>query len=55
MVKRIVEGIAVWLETDYLKAKQELNSLAIKILYTDPIDACFDYTLGAFGIQDCPF
>ena len=57
MVEKILEGIEVRLGTDYLeevkKAKAqgiqnpETLGLAEKVVYTGPIDAFFDYSLGA--------
>lgn len=46
VVSKILEGIEVRLNTDYLKEKSELDKLADKIVYTGPIDAYFEYKLG---------
>lgn len=43
LVSKILEGIEVRLNTDYLKEKSELDKLADKIVYTGPIDAYFEY------------
>lgn len=46
LVSKILEGIEVRLNTDYLKEKSELDKLADKVVYTGPIDAYFEYKLG---------
>ena len=46
MVENMLEGIEVRLNTDYLENKEELDSLADKVVYTGPIDAYFNYKLG---------
>lgn len=55
MVANILDGIEVRLETDYLKDKQNLDALADKIVYTGPIDAYFDYKLGALQYRSVRF
>lgn len=46
MIAKLLEGIPVQLNTDYLACKEELDALADKVIYTDPIDAYLDYQLG---------
>lgn len=46
MVEKILDGIEVKLDQDYLKRKDYWNNLAKKIVYTGPIDGFFDYKLG---------
>lgn len=55
MVKNILEGIEVKLNTDYLSNKKELDSIANKIVYTGPIDAYFDYKLGTLEYRSVRF
>lgn len=55
MVANMLEGIEVRLNVDYLKEKQELDMLADKIIYTGPIDAYFDYCLGALEYRSVRF
>lgn len=55
MVANMLEGIEVRLNTDYLAHKQELDALADKIVYTGPIDAYFDYKLGALQYRSVRF
>ena len=55
MVERMLEGVEVRLNTDYLARREELNALAEKIVYTGPIDAYFDYRLGALEYRSVRF
>ncbi len=55
MVERMLEGIAVRLNVDYLAQKQELDQLADKVIYTGPIDAYFGYRLGALEYRSVRF
>ena len=63
MIERLLDGIAVRLETNYLKEKNALDSIAKKVIYTGPIDAYFGYELGTLEyrsvkfeteVMDCP-
>lgn len=55
MVERLLDGIEVRLNTDYLENKEELDSLADKIVYTGAIDAYFDYCLGHLEYRSVRF
>lgn len=55
LVSKILEGIEVRLNTDYLKEKSELDKLADKIVYTGPIDAYFEYKLGHLEYRSVRF
>lgn len=55
MVANMLEGIEVRLNTDYFKHKAELDSLAEKVIYTDPIDAYFDFKLGTLEYRSVRF
>lgn len=46
MIANLLDGIEVRLNKDYLGHKTELDALAEKVIYTDPIDAYFNYSLG---------
>lgn len=46
LVKNLLSGIEIYLNTDYLAQKGKLNTIARRIIYTGPIDAYFDYSLG---------
>lgn len=46
MIANMLEGVDIKLDVDYLKHKREFDSMANKVVYTGPIDAYFDYSLG---------
>ena len=51
----MLAGIEVRLNSDYLKDRSDWNRLAEKIIYTGPIDAYFDYKLGALQYRSVRF
>ncbi len=55
MVKRMLSGIEVRLNTDYLENKEELDKLAEHIIYTGPIDAYFHFSLGNLEYRSVRF
>lgn len=55
MVENLLEEIDVRLNVDYLERKKEWNALAEKVIYTGPIDAYFDYKLGALEYRSVRF
>ena len=55
MVANMLEGIEIRLNTDYLEHKAELDVLAEKVIYTGPIDAYFDFKLGALEYRSVRF
>ena len=55
MVENMLEGIEARLNTDYLENKEELDSLADKVVYTGPIDAYFNYKLGTLEYRSVRF
>lgn len=55
LVKRMIEGADVLLNTDYIQAKNELDSLAENIVYTGPIDEFFDYKFGYLDYRSLRF
>lgn len=55
MVENLLEGIDVRLNVDYLERKKEWSALAEKVIYTGPIDAYFDYKLGALEYRSVRF
>lgn len=55
MVARMLDGIEVKLNIDYLKNKSELDKLADRIIYTGAIDAYFDFQLGALEYRSVRF
>ena len=55
MVENLLDGIEVRLGEDYLEKKEEYDALADRIVYTGPIDAYFDYSLGALEYRSVRF
>lgn len=55
MVKRMLEGIEVRLEIDFLKNKQEYEELADKVIYTGAIDEYYAYCFGALEYRSVRF
>ena len=55
MVANMLGDVEVRLETDYFANKEEFDALAEKIVYTGPIDAYFDYSLGALQYRSVRF
>jgi len=55
MVSKLLDGIEVRVNVDYLKQKEELDALATKVIYTGAIDAYFDYRLGALEYRSLRF
>jgi UDP-galactopyranose mutase len=57
MVERMLDGIEVRLETDYLAGdnKARFDAMAEKVIYTGAIDAYFDYRFGALAYRSVRF
>ena len=55
MVENMLAGIEVKLGVDYLADKAAWDALADKVVYTGPIDAYFDYKLGALQYRSVRF
>ena len=55
LIENLLEGIEVRLNTDYLEQKEELDTLAEKVVYTGPIDAYFGYKLGTLEYRSVRF
>ena len=55
MVKKMLNGIEVCLNSDYLMDRNNWNCIASKIVYTGPIDAYFNYSLGALQYRSVRF
>lgn len=55
MVENMLEGVEVRLNVDYFKGKATLDSIAEKVVYTGPVDAYFDYRLGALEYRSVHF
>ncbi|MCC8151304.1 MAG: UDP-galactopyranose mutase [Lachnospiraceae bacterium] len=55
LIDRLLEGIEVRLDTDYLEQKEALDALADRVVYTGPIDAYFGYRLGYLEYRSVRF
>ena len=55
MVEKMLEGIEVRLETDYLEHQDELRGIAKRVVYTGPIDEYFGYKCGALQYRSLRF
>ncbi len=55
MVERMLDGIEVRLNCDYLARKGELDALAERVIYTGPVDAYFSYRLGNLEYRSVRF
>ena len=55
IVEKLLDGVEVRLNTDYLEHRQELDALAEKVVYTGPIDAYFDYREGVLEYRSVRF
>lgn len=55
MVEKMLEGIEVQLNTDFLENREKYLEMAKKILYTGPIDEYYDYCYGALEYRSLRF
>ena len=55
MVENMLDGIEVILNTNYLEDKEKWNAMADKVIYTGPIDAYFDFSLGYLQYRSVRF
>lgn len=55
MVEKMLEGIEVWLNTDFLENREKYLGMAKSILYTGPIDEYYDYCYGALEYRSLRF
>ena len=55
MVERMLESVEVKLNCDYLADREHWNSVAEKIIYTGPIDAYYNYSLGELQYRSVRF
>ena len=55
MVEKLLEGIEVRLNEDYLVKKAEYDAIAKKVVYTGAIDAYFNYSLGNLEYRSVRF
>jgi len=55
MVANMLSGIEVKTGIDYLEKKEELDKLTSNVIYTGPIDAYFNYSLGYLEYRSVKF
>ena len=55
IVEKLLEGIPVYLNTDFLKNRQEYEKQAEKIIYTGMIDEYYDYCFGELEYRSLRF
>lgn len=55
MIEKMLDGIEVRLETDFLKDREALSALADRIVYTGMIDAYYDYCFGELEYRSLRF
>lgn len=55
LVSNLLEGIEVRLNCDYLASKEELDRIADRVIYTGPIDAYYNYSLGTLEYRSVRF
>ena len=55
MVERMLEGIDIRLNTDYLKERESLNALTDAVLYTGAIDEFYGYRFGNLAYRSLRF
>lgn len=55
IIEKMLDGIDVQLNTDYLENKDTLNTIADKIIYTGPIDAYFNFCYGNLEYRSVRF
>ena len=55
MVEKMLDGIEIRLNCDFLADREALSSLTDKIIYTGPIDAYFDYQFGQLNYRSVRF
>ena len=55
MVERMLSGIEVRLNEDYLQDREKWNAMAEKVVFTGPVDAYYDYCLGYLQYRSVRF
>ena len=55
MFEKMLDGIEVRINTDYLQDKEYFDSIANKVIFTGPIDEYFDYSLGELDYRSLRF
>ena len=55
LIDGLLDGVEVWLGTDYFDHRSSLEALADKVLYTGSIDRYFDYCFGRLEYRTIRF
>ena len=55
MVANMLDGIEVRLNTDYLEDREGFDAMADRVIYTGPIDAYFNFSLGTLEYRSVRF
>lgn len=55
LIQKLLDGIEVRLNCDFLKCQSELVKTAKKVIFTGPIDEYFNYELGALSYRSVRF
>lgn len=55
IIEKMLEGVEVKTNIDYLENKAEFSNIAEKIIYTGPIDAYYDYCFGELEYRSLKF
>ena len=55
IIEKMLLGVDILLNTDYLERKEEFNNMADNIIYSGPIDAYFDYKFGKLNYRSLKF
>lgn len=55
MIEKMLQGVEVYLNTDFLLHKEKLSAHAERIVYTGPIDAFYDYKYGPLEYRTVSF
>lgn len=55
LVGKMLEGVEVWLNVNLFEGKEELYSLAKRVVYTGPIDAYYNYRFGKLAYRTLRF
>ena len=55
LAERMLEGVEVRLNCDYLKNREELDAAAKRVIYTGPIDAYYGFRLGTLQYRSVRF
>lgn len=55
LIEKLLDGVDLLLDTDYLKDRAKFDALADKVIYTGPIDAFYNYEHGTLDYRSLRF